>query len=385
MKTKKQLFEKLPKLKHDSKVMLLTHTDLDGEMPVILLKSAFADVSVIHCPNNVMDDKIRTTLLEYADNYDFIVACDISCNEATAGLIDNCDAKNKFVLLDHHATAEHLNKYSWACVYSDMVEDSFRTKFYESDMLSSAHSSGTALLYDYMDFNGFTKNIPNPNLMQQFVQKTSGYDTWDWHDLLNDDQSYKQLNDMYYLYGNELFEANLLDKLINNDSEIFNKHDEMFLEIDKKRTAETVERISKSFKEGKIAIDDKTYTMAICFTDLYPSDVFASMKENMPDKDIYIINNSTGLSLRTDKDDIDVSVIAKHFGGGGHPKASGFSISIDDKIHFLENTLNVKIKIDEPTPKPTALKRPVIKHKSTGVDINNPTENIVDKTIALTL
>ena len=35
--------------------------------------------------------------------------------------------------------------------------------------------------------------------------------------------------------------------------------------------------------------------------------------------------------MRVSREDIDASLIAKNFGGGGHPKASGFSIlSVQD-------------------------------------------------------
>ncbi|PIE00149.1 MAG: phosphohydrolase, partial [Thiothrix nivea] len=37
-------------------------------------------------------------------------------------------------------------------------------------------------------------------------------------------------------------------------------------------------------------------------------------------------------SLRTRDSDTDVSAIAKHNGGGGHPAAAGFSVPIDQAI-----------------------------------------------------
>jgi len=39
-------------------------------------------------------------------------------------------------------------------------------------------------------------------------------------------------------------------------------------------------------------------------------------------------------SLRTRRDDVDLSEIAKKFGGGGHPKAAGFTIKGDLKDVF---------------------------------------------------
>lgn len=48
--------------------------------------------------------------------------------------------------------------------------------------------------------------------------------------------------------------------------------------------------------------------------------------------------NQKSISYRTTKDDIDLSEIAKHFGGGGHPKAAGSRVSeqqIDDFMNIL--------------------------------------------------
>ncbi|MFH0988083.1 MAG: DHH family phosphoesterase [Parcubacteria group bacterium] len=44
--------------------------------------------------------------------------------------------------------------------------------------------------------------------------------------------------------------------------------------------------------------------------------------------------NQLKVSLRTTADDIDVSVAAKHFGGGGHKKAAGFSM--DGRLQWAE-------------------------------------------------
>jgi nanoRNase/pAp phosphatase (c-di-AMP/oligoRNAs hydrolase) len=43
---------------------------------------------------------------------------------------------------------------------------------------------------------------------------------------------------------------------------------------------------------------------------------------------IMLVNLISGtVELRTERDDIDTSIYAKYYGGGGHPKASGFTIS----------------------------------------------------------
>ena len=67
------------------------------------------------------------------------------------------------------------------------------------------------------------------------------------------------------------------------------------------------------------------YTVGITFADKYISELGNKLCELHPELDfVVLINMSTlAVSYRTVKDDLDLSDIAKRFGGGGHPKASG--------------------------------------------------------------
>jgi oligoribonuclease NrnB/cAMP/cGMP phosphodiesterase (DHH superfamily) len=53
-----------------------------------------------------------------------------------------------------------------------------------------------------------------------------------------------------------------------------------------------------------------------------------------------MINNNNKVSLRSDQNGPDVSVIAKKWGGGGHPHASGFTIHPDKSITDIFKILN---------------------------------------------
>ena len=49
------------------------------------------------------------------------------------------------------------------------------------------------------------------------------------------------------------------------------------------------------------------------------------------------IFNDGKVSLRTVRDDVDCSEFARRFGGGGHKKASGLSISSENMNKMLVN------------------------------------------------
>ena len=67
------------------------------------------------------------------------------------------------------------------------------------------------------------------------------------------------------------------------------------------------------------------YTVGITFADKYISELGNKLCELHPELDFVVLINISTLtvSYRTVKDDLDLSDIAKRFGGGGHPKASG--------------------------------------------------------------
>ena len=50
--------------------------------------------------------------------------------------------------------------------------------------------------------------------------------------------------------------------------------------------------------------------------------------------------------MRTAKNDIDISVIAKQAGGGGHPQASGITIDYHDQMDFIANAMNAAITLN---------------------------------------
>ena len=73
MKTRKEHFEKLRKIKETDRVLLLTHDDMDGAGAEIVLKALLPEgqVSVRHFDNGSMSQQIYKILLDdIVDKYD---------------------------------------------------------------------------------------------------------------------------------------------------------------------------------------------------------------------------------------------------------------------------------------------------------------------------
>lgn len=118
-----------------SRIKLFSHTDLDGYGCNIVMKALGINVDETNINygeiNEVVQDYIQNRIYK---NYDITFITDISINEEVAKLIDNTKDLT-VILLDHHPTAEWLNKYEWACVTVNNTLEK---------------TSGTEMLFNYL-------------------------------------------------------------------------------------------------------------------------------------------------------------------------------------------------------------------------------------------
>lgn len=350
--TKNILFEKLPKPFKGAKVALFTHTDLDGEVPSIILKLLFQDITVKHCSNGTMDYDIRHGIMDdTADAYDFIFITDISCKEKSATWIDAHKNSSKVILLDHHPSAVYLNQYDWACVMPELVEDSYRVKYYTNIPEGyTAHSSAASLVYDFFDYLGWFDTMPfaKSTLLKTLVHYTSSYDTWDWSDIFK-----REILDMYYLdvlhetYGDDMFEQSFMEKFNRESYDLFDYTDDIIIKSHDMKLAKHLETIKNNAKTGNWYIDGNYYSIVYINNDRFLNETADYLKQEYPDVDLYVANYGTGLSIRTAKLSVNVGEIASKIGGGGHPGAGGCKISFNNIIESIEKATDTKLYFDD--------------------------------------
>ena len=349
---REKLFAKFNNVKLDfnSRILLLTHTDMDGSGSSILFKSIFPNVDTIYCANGVMDK----TICDYAtnedtfENYDLIMVTDISCKKETADKIATCAfAKDKIVILDHHKTTLQLNDFDFAVVTNENPIDSFNAEYFV-DALGCA--SGTSLAYDFLLYKGF--DVSNHKMAAFLAHSIAAYDTWDWVNVFDKNKHYTRLNALFYILGAEYFEDNFVSKVRSSlpITDFFSSNDNLMLEIEEKKIKDYCERKAKCIMVFDAKINKRVYSIALVSAENHLSNVFDTMNELYPDVDIYIADTGSSLSLRTRKDNIDVSEIAKIAGGGGHTQASGcypnkklrkLLVTKTLKTSFLENLLSI--------------------------------------------
>ena len=319
------------------KVLLLTHTDLDGAGCSVVLQTFMSTPpSIVHVSNAEMSDTIKQCVIKNhkEHKFDWILATDISCTvEVAEELTQLYGSSLGLILLDHHPTAIDLNKYPWALVTSEIPKESFRSRLYKEN---EGHSSGTSLLYDYFDYLGYAVSNRTDPKLRDFVHMVAAYDTWDWHDILDWDEP-KCLNDIMWQYGIQRFETVMINK-IKNFEPIFGTIEQFILDIAEEKKDAYIKSIISTAKKGRLHHSDNYYTICYLFaTDHFP-DVFAAMAKEY-NCDINIIFSGRKLMFRTSKDYINVGNIAKECGGGGHAKASGIAVDTDGLLAIVKASL----------------------------------------------
>jgi len=304
-----------------SNVKVFSHNDLDGVGCGIVAKLAFPDADVTYCGYHNIDERVSEFIKAgLYSNYDLIFITDISLNEEVTKMInDRPEIAKKLKLLDHHATAMHLNEYDWAFV---------------QPMGQLGTNSGTNMLFEYLKRFGCFRYELYLDGLTCFVEKVRRYDSWEWYNVY-DDESASSLNDLFWLYGWKVFEKRYLDRfrklkmcrvMNGNWLEMFDDGDRIVINVDNSKKRDYINRKQKQMLTGSIL----GHRAGFVFAEQYISELGNKLSENNPELDFIVILDlgNKKVSYRTTHDFIDLGKdVASHFGGGGHAKASGSQLN----------------------------------------------------------
>ncbi|MRH43830.1 oligoribonuclease [Aquibacillus halophilus] len=297
---------------------LLSHNDLDGVGCGILAKIAFGNqVNVRYNSISSLDREVAYFLEN--DNKDTsLIITDLSVNEQNEkGLDAFYQAGGKVKLLDHHKTAIAFNDYEWGEV---LVED-------ENGKLTSA----TSLLYNYL----VTHQLLEPtSMIEEFVELVRQYDTWEWEK--NDNIKAKRLNTLFFLFSIDSFEEKMLDRLKTGEHFYFDEFEQRILEMEEN----TIEHYIRRKRRQLVQIEVGGHYAGVVYAESYHSELGNELGKEYPHLDYIVILNIGGkrMGFRTIHDDVDVSKVAGHYGGGGHEKASGSLLTDEAYNQFVANT-----------------------------------------------
>ena len=301
---------------------LLSHNDLDGVGCGILAKLAFREKVNVSYNSIVSLNREIEHFLEEGEKEIFLLITDLSPNEENEEKLNEFYQVNGRVqLIDHHKTALHLNEYEWGFV---VVED-------EEGRLTSA----TSLFYDYLITNSF---LEKTNAVTEFVELVRQYDTWEWEK--NENHQAHRLNTLFYLISIEEFEEKMLERLQKVEHFDFDELEKQLLKVEENKIDRYIRRKKRELvqkeTDGKLA--------GVVYAESYYSELGNELGKAFPHLDFIAMLNigSKRIALRTIHEHIDVSEIADYYGGGGHQKASGCSLSDEAYKRFVEETFHIE-------------------------------------------
>ncbi len=291
-------------------IVLFTHgIDIDGFGCAILAKLAFGpNVKVIFADNFDLDDKMyEFDEKDDFDLYDKIIIADHCPSYNFCQLIELSDWFERVKIFDHHASRlEEQGKMPWIDL---KIQDEKGVK-----------CCGTSLLYEYLLKEGY---LTKSEELDRFVELTRLYDTWDWtKDKENGEQAYR-LNVLFQAVGRKEYINTIGCKLFDGYFK-FDDYDnaiiDNYLKAYKEKVADYVSKISTfKYKNNNVGFVE--------IEDLYKNDIASAVRaENSLNIDYLmmpVLDRNT-VSLRNVNTDIDVSIVAKELGGGGHKAAASF-------------------------------------------------------------
>lgn len=312
------------------KIKHFTDSDMDGISCGLLSELVLEDCEITGAGPESISDKVERLLNaeQRRKIFDKIIITDLSITPELAERIEKTD-KYRVRLYDHHKSAEWLNKYDWATV---SVEDETgrlysATEIYWNEFISKMAGKGLM---------GRSANSRKVQLAEEFVSLVTRYDTWAWDQ--EKDIMPKFLNHLLSIYGPDQFKENIRTAILEKPVLLTDG------DVTMARAEET--RQNKYLRkkiEDVIEMEVMGHSFGVVFAEQYKSELGNRMCEEY-DIDVAAIVDIGGnsVSYRTAREDIDLSEIAGHFGGGGHAKAAGSSFSEDFSMELLGKIFQIE-------------------------------------------
>lgn len=302
---------------------LLSHNDLDGVGCGILAKLAFGqDVKVRYNSVSSLNREIEY-FLENDSTDTFLLITDLSPNEENEKRLTSFYKEHGNIqLIDHHKTALHLNDYDWGYV---VVEEEGSGKL----------TSATSLFYQYLVYH---QHLEESDAIAEFVELVRQYDTWEWEK--NQNHKAHSLNSLFFLVSIDEFELKMIERLRSSDHFDFDDFEKKLLGMEEDKIERYIRRKKREIVQALVG---KFYA-GVVYAESYHSEVGNELAKEHTHLDYIAILNMGGkrISFRTIRDDVDVSEIAGYYGGDGHQKASGSSMTEEAYKHFVLDTFHLE-------------------------------------------
>lgn len=302
----------MKKILNDNKVLVISHEDdIDGLGGVILGYLAFKDIDYM-----LIHVKEQTEIVDFIknSNYEKVFITDLGLEDKIADEINELGMN--ILHFDHHETNVYASKYAFSTV--EIQRNGIST-------------CGTELFYLYLKENNLLKDNA---LIKRFVEDTRAYDNWDW--VKNNNVEANDLNKLFSIVGIDTYISKMVDKLRNNNKDIFDETDKYLIELKTQEEKKLIELSDKSL----IIREKDGLKFGIVFGNKFLSIIGNTLCNRHPELDYMLLIDplEKKVSLRSVR--IDVSKVAESYGGGGHKYAAGFSLNEEIFKSLLKIIIN---------------------------------------------
>jgi len=269
----------------NSKILSITHNDLDGVGCAILLGAVFENITYTSASYQDID---RVMIGVDKDDYDYIFITDISPN-----IPESLDRLDNFILIDHHQTALGL--------HNPKRNYFVNTKY-----------SGTMLVKMFLD------KMYGVELLEQytkFVTLINDYDLW-----IHKYPQSKHLNTLYSYYKEEPFRKRFSTgnlSLTKNEKKRISDWEKKFETRYDELELMEFEKINACMFKSRILVNELSHKLL--YDDGYDFVFFNT-------------GQTYKVSVRSKHKEFNIGVFLKELGiGGGHPMAAGIEASSESE------------------------------------------------------
>ena len=302
----------MKKLINGNKVLVISHEDdIDGLGGVILGYLAFKDVDYM-----LIHIKEQTEIVDFVknSNYEKVFITDLGLDDKIADEINELGMN--ILHFDHHETNVYASKYAFSTV--EIQRNGIGT-------------CGTELFYLYLKENNLLKDNA---LIKRFIEDTRAYDNWDW--VKNKNVEANDLNKLFSIVGIDNYISKMVDKLRNNNKDIFDETDKYLIELHTQEENELIELSDKSL----IIKEKDGLKFGIVFGNKFFSIIGNTLCNRHPELDYMLLIDPLNMKVSLRSVRIDVSKVAELYGGGGHKYAAGFSLNEEKFKSLLKIIIN---------------------------------------------
>lgn len=339
----------------------ISHLDLDGYGSTILTEilQTFVPEGYYEIEtDNILPNRLNAIMQDVIDNIDYwdrVIITDLAINEELFNMIKECKSSEKIRVFDHHK-----------CDLTDLPDNIIITK--DSPLHPGLLTCATELYYNFLLQDPIYDMIRirgNHKMLEYFVECVRVYDTFEFWKTRNDPENSQdttyldapRLNTLFHILERDDFKNYIYDYLLNVKTPMiltqshgnFQYISEILMLESNKNTRyveAALRRLIKTdlcctiWRDGQS--HDIDYHIGVIFAEKNGPVIGNTACENNPELDFCAVVSNNQVSLYTNKETIDVSAIAKLFGGGGHEEAAGLTIPyINANVYSLTHFFNI--------------------------------------------